>query len=58
MVETVGEVLEHGEVIVIGNKAGEFDGVVERLRPDQVVVDLVRVSSRTSQEGTYYGIGW
>lgn len=58
MVESLDEVLGHGEVIVVGNKAAEFDGLVERLRPDQVVVDLVRISSLTTREGRYYGICW
>ena len=58
MVETIDEVLEHAEVIVIGNKAGEFNGIVDRLRPDQVVVDLVRIAPLTTREGKYYGICW
>lgn len=58
MVETIDEVLEHAEVIVIGNKAAEFDGIMDRVRPDQVVVDLVRIAPRTTQEGKYYGICW
>ena len=58
MVETVDEVLDHAEVIVIGNKASEFDGIVDRVRPDQVVVDLVRIAPLTTQEGKYYGICW
>ena len=49
MVETIDEVLEHAEVIVVGNKAGEFNGIVDRLRPDQVVVDLVRIAPLTTQ---------
>ncbi|MBP7051877.1 MAG: UDP-glucose/GDP-mannose dehydrogenase family protein [Phycisphaerae bacterium] len=58
MVETVDEVLDHAEVIVVGNKAEEFDRVVDRVKGGQVVVDLVRVTPRTTQEGVYYGICW
>ncbi len=58
MVETLDEVLDHAEVIVIGNQAAEFDGIVDRLRPGQVVVDLVRIAPLTTQEGRYYGICW
>ncbi len=58
MVDAVEEVLDHAEVIVIGNKAPEFDGIVERVRPDQVVVDLVRIAPSTTQAGKYYGICW
>jgi len=58
MVETLDEVLDHAEVLVIGNKSAEFDGIVDRVRPGQVVVDLVRVAPLTTQEGKYYGICW
>jgi GDP-mannose 6-dehydrogenase len=58
MVETLDEVLDHAEVLVIGNKSAEFEGIVDRVRPGQVVVDLVRVASSTTQEGKYYGICW
>jgi GDP-mannose 6-dehydrogenase len=58
MTETLAEVLDHAEVLVIGNKSAEFDGIVDRIRPDQVVVDLVRIAPLTTQEGKYYGICW
>lgn len=58
MVESVDEVLDHGQVIVVGSKAGEFEGLVERLKDDQVLVDLVRVAPLTTREGRYHGICW
>jgi GDP-mannose 6-dehydrogenase len=58
MVETLDEVLEHAEVVVVGNQSPEFDGIVDRVRPDQIVVDLVRIAPLTTQEGKYYGICW
>jgi GDP-mannose 6-dehydrogenase len=58
MADSLDEVLDHAEVIVVGNKASELDGLVERLRDDQVVVDLVRIGSSATQEGKYYGICW
>ncbi len=58
MVESLDEVLEHGEVIVIGNQAREFDGVLDCLKADRVVVDLVRIGPLTTQPGRYYGICW
>lgn len=58
MADSLDEVLGHAEVIVVGNKASEWDGLVERLRDDQVVVDLVRIGSSATQEGKYYGICW
>lgn len=58
MVETVEKVLQHAEVIVIGYKDPEFEDVLTRLRPDQVVVDLVRITPQVSQEGRYHGLCW
>jgi len=58
MVETMDEVLAFGETLVIGNGSEEFRSVLERLRPGQVVVDLVRVSQRRSDAPTYDGICW
>jgi GDP-mannose 6-dehydrogenase len=58
MVSEMNEVLEFAEVIVIGNGAREFAGVLEHLRPGQVVVDLVRVTPGKSEAGRYDGICW
>ena len=59
MVENMDEVLAFGETLVIGNGAAEFQGVVERLRPGQVVVDLVRIApQQRSNPGRYEGICW
>ncbi len=58
MVETVDKVLQHAEVIVIGYKAPEFEDVLTRLRPEQIVVDLVRIAPQVSQEGRYHGLCW
>lgn len=58
MVNEMNEVLEFAEVIVIGNGAKEFAGVLEQLQPGQVVVDLVRITSGKSEAGRYDGICW
>lgn len=58
MVENMGEVLDFAEVIVIGNGAEEFKAIFERLKPGQVVVDLVRISPNKSEPGRYDGICW
>jgi GDP-mannose 6-dehydrogenase len=57
MVESMDEVLAFADTIVIGNGAEEFKTVLGRLRPDQHVVDLVRISQQ--QSGAQYdGICW
>lgn len=58
MVESLQEVLDHAEVIVIGNKAEEFAGIRDGLRPDQVVVDYVRVGKDLAEFEGYQGICW
>ncbi len=41
--ETVDEVIDGSEVIVVGNAAPEFADAVIRCRPEQTVIDLVRL---------------
>jgi GDP-mannose 6-dehydrogenase len=57
--ESIDDVLDHAEVIVVGNAAPEFSDALKRTRPDQVVVDLVRVKAdRGDIPGQYQGICW
>ncbi len=59
MCPTVGDVLADSEVIVIGNRDESFADVLQQLRDDQIVIDLVRISGDvTSSNGRYQGICW
>jgi GDP-mannose 6-dehydrogenase len=58
MLDSVGEVLEHAQTLVIGNADPEFREVPRRLRGTQTIVDLVRVSEARSVAGVYEGICW
>ncbi|MEK8085846.1 nucleotide sugar dehydrogenase [Aquabacterium sp. A3] len=58
MVSTVEEVLEHADVIVIGNGAKEFGSIASQLKPEQQIVDLVRVSALEGNGDSYDGICW
>lgn len=58
MVDSIDDVLEHAETIIIGNGAEEFVGVTDKLTGNQVVVDLVRISKNRSEAGKYDGICW
>jgi len=58
MVQSVDEVLEHAETIVIGNGSEEFRDVPERISAGQVIVDLVRISEQQSDGERYDGICW
>ncbi len=57
--ESIDEVLEHSDVVVVGNAAPEFSDALRRTRPEQVIVDLVRVETdRAEIPGQYQGICW
>ncbi len=57
--ESIDQVIEQSEVIVIGNASPEFSEAVTRCRPDQVVVDLVRIPLDFSKVNAQYdGICW
>jgi GDP-mannose 6-dehydrogenase len=57
MRSSIDEVLSASDTIVIGNKSEEFRQIESRLRPDQTVIDLVRLFDRPSDE-SYQGICW
>ena len=57
-VSSLDDVLAASECIVIGNKDPEFATVPDRLRPDQVIVDLVRIDRNRTSGNNYEGICW
>ncbi len=57
--DSVDQVLEQSDVVVIGNNGPEFAEAVTRCRPDQVVIDLVRANIDFSRlTAKYEGICW
>ncbi|MEJ1964036.1 MAG: nucleotide sugar dehydrogenase [Gammaproteobacteria bacterium] len=58
MCESIDEVLEHAEIVVIGNAAPEFTSVSQRMRPSQKIVDLVRIKGAHGDTAQYSGICW
>src|SRR3954462_8016056 len=57
--DTVDDVLDHSDVIVVGNAAPEFGEALKNTRPEQRIVDLVRVKAdRTQIPARYSGICW
>jgi GDP-mannose 6-dehydrogenase len=52
------EVLADSEVIIIGNKAEEFRGIVSSLNNDQIIIDLVRLFDGRVSDKEYRGICW
>ena len=57
--ESVDDVLNEADVIVIGNAGPEFGEALIRCRPDQTILDLVRVPvDRANVVADYRGICW
>jgi GDP-mannose 6-dehydrogenase len=57
--DTIDEVIDQSEVVVVGTPAPEFAEAIERCRPDQIVVDLVRLPFRGALlKADYRGICW
>ena len=58
MVDSVEDVMSFAETIVIGTGAEEFRSVLTKLRPGQVIVDLVGIIDQQSIPDRYDGICW
>jgi GDP-mannose 6-dehydrogenase len=57
--DTIDEVIEESEVIVVGNPSPEFAPALSRCRADQIVIDLVRLPiDRRLLSADYRGISW
>jgi GDP-mannose 6-dehydrogenase len=57
--ETIDEVIDRSEVIVVGNQSPEFAQALTRTRPDQIIIDLVRLPiSGALLQAEYRGISW
>ena len=57
--ETIDEVIDGSDVVVIGNAGPEFAEAVTRCRPEQTILDLVRVPvDRGRVSADYQGICW
>jgi GDP-mannose 6-dehydrogenase len=59
MCDSLDEVLAQSKVIVIGNNSREFNEALKRVRPDQKVIDLVRILEDSDHiDAQYEGICW
>jgi GDP-mannose 6-dehydrogenase len=56
--ETIEEVVEHADVIVIGNNPKGFATAVAGIAPEKIIIDLVRVDKEKISSGNYVGICW
>ena len=58
LVDTLDEVLAHGDVVVVGNGDPEFHAIVAKLGRNQKLIDLVRIKDAGQLDGHYDGINW
>jgi GDP-mannose 6-dehydrogenase len=59
MVENIGDILEHSELLIIGNKNKEFEDTIKYLDDRHTVIDLVRILANVdSAKSNYDGICW
>jgi GDP-mannose 6-dehydrogenase len=58
MRDSVQEVVDFGDVVVIGNGTPEFRTIQPTLRDGQMVVDLVRAFGTRTSDGSYQGVAW
>lgn len=59
MADTIDDVVNSCDVIVIGNNSPEFSEILPKLRDDHTLIDLVRVTDDYySLNGQYQGISW
>jgi len=56
--DTLPDILETAEVIVFGNRNPACREALRAARPDQVLIDLIRVAKTPETRGIYDGISW
>ncbi len=57
--KSLDEVIKFADILVIGNNNPEFADILEKRRPDQIVVDLVRMLPDDGRAQSHYvGICW
>ena len=57
--DTIDEVVDQSDVIVVGNRSSEFGDAIKRCRADQIVIDLVRLPIYGPLlQADYRGICW
>ena len=58
MVDSAEQLLEHAQVLVVGNAACEFAEILAKRKSNTLVIDLVRIGNETSDADNYEGIAW
>jgi GDP-mannose 6-dehydrogenase len=57
--DSIDEVLDKSDVLVVGNGSAEFAEALTKTRPDQIVIDLFRIKAKREEiPAEYTGICW
>jgi len=56
--EDIEALLRFAEIIVIGNSSDEFKNIIHKVKEDQFIIDLVRITEERNTKGTYEGLCW
>lgn len=57
--DSIDEVIDNSKVIIIGNHSEEFRSITKKTKPDQIMIDLVRIFCETDRIPlNYEGICW
>lgn len=58
MVPSVDDVVKHADILVATSRSPEYEAVVNKVRPGQVLLDMARLPNTDAIAGTYDGINW
>ncbi|MEO5986119.1 MAG: nucleotide sugar dehydrogenase [Candidatus Limnocylindria bacterium] len=58
MTDEIDEVMDHAEVLIVGNGDPAFGAAIADRRDGQHVIDLVRVGVERPEDPQYHGVAW
>jgi GDP-mannose 6-dehydrogenase len=58
LTERIEEAVETAQVVVVGYASPEFGPALQRMRADQIIIDLARIGGRETFMARYDGICW
>lgn len=58
MVDSIDDIMEHADVVVIGNGNKEFLSAIDKRKADQTIIDFVRIAPELISGDGYEGICW
>jgi GDP-mannose 6-dehydrogenase len=59
MKNSISEVVDNSDVIIVGNRDEDYGQVVQHLNSNKRIIDLVRIASHPEElDGRYEGICW